>query len=1127
MRTEPWRSLFEDRPKEDFEVAFAYLEASADRLLQRRMRTAAFWDSERPWAVWTEYGFVAKADINARRVRFHYIGASPLYQPSVEHAEVTGVPHGFSSESAATSFAGGWVLGDWEAYGRWNQGIFEHFFTEANRGRPVYLDVDDAVLSQIAECVGRSEEPRTSLARAVGSTLALAPDRENVFRAHLANLDRFQRGLPPRGWKQRESSPNVPPFLALLALFVRAAEEMAASDGYSAANYYGRLDALLGITSGSAASNRLRRHFQQHSLKFWHALNSWLEQLNGAVGLPTARSWGRRRYVGVPMSQALVKEHDRSALATFFAAQRFQPGRRLASADMERVLSDWITNSNVSGYLKTLWRTGSEARRRIAEVASLELENWDGTVPEPVDRARSQVGLLQIWAMLRAGPPLRIDIGLVAQASTPLPPGVYSLEPNASEQARNAIGDPPAIFVQEYEPGVGSLITEIGEWSLPELLLTQLSVSNEGYRLTRQPRAVVALERDDLLAAYREVDRLELATDAMILAHTFYAPAVEEVLKRYAVEGYESHDASQIKGLPNDWILYRNVQLVAPPTTDVGELSPLIGFSSAAVNFGDGLRLPGIPAWHRKAPPQLQIAVPDQSIDARLVIECLQLLNAEQDAPSLITLPGHLKILDIRELNLEDGDYEIRLETDDRAEPLATASLRIRSGDCPVAKFEPGFGYVMIEETIAPVSAERAEGVVLRGAYMDTDTERIVRGETPGRIDLPKGAIEDDLDVERSQSPRGPIATCAIGTTGHYFVLPPAKGYPRAKWIQGECKDCGLVKGFPTRPKLKSSPPRKDLAPVLVAEERKAHKRAEAPIDYNVLLDALTYAGSGSWSTFRQVASHLRAEHWLPFQALSTLSALGHIDVATNRRGLVPSMWSIAPASLAVLDNGSAVLAGARSQRLLDAIAATCDALGVTLDIEPQASGPDRVVVRADFVEACLDVAEFLQANHGATLLVSIRPDLLIASRLPSVLDVAATFEVVSQPWSVAAETFNPETATWESASGGPLRGPIRYKTRPRQYGFVASRRGGQMLSVDSRWAKWLGAAEYGWRLLSYDIETKTMAVPLGAGLPGLYERAVVLSSGMAPRIEDGVIKYDNVPPDVAGIIWNAIYGAR
>ena len=57
--------------------------------------------------------------------------------------------------------------------------------------------------------------------------------------------------------------------------------------------------------------------------------------------------------------------------------------------------------------------------------------------------------------------------------------------------------------------------------------------------------------------------------------------------------------------------------------------------------------------------------------------------------------------------------------------------------------------------------------------------------------------------------------------------------------------------------------------------------------------------------------------------------------------------------------------------------------------------------------------------------------------------------------------------------------------------------------------------------LVAYDPGAEELRVPLGADLPGLYGRAVVLASGMLPRpdINNRLLRYRSVPAELAARI--------
>ena len=76
----------------------------------------------------------------------------------------------------------------------------------------------------------------------------------------------------------------------------------------------------------------------------------------------------------------------------------------------------------------------------------------------------------------------------------------------------------------------------------------------------------------------------------------------------------------------------------------------------------------------------------------------------------------------------------------------------------------------------------------------------------------------------------------------------------------------------------------------------------------------------------------------------------------------------------------------------------------------------------------------------------------------------------------------------------------------------------GTMRRVDVRLAKHAAALAEGERMAGYDDTTRTLYLPLGADLPGLYGRAAVLCSGLLPSEDERqrVTRYHDVPQEIA-----------
>ena len=166
---------------------------------------------------------------------------------------------------------------------------------------------------------------------------------------------------------------DTPPGVTTLAALSLAADSMHAAGEMAAHNYYGRLHELLGTPAHRRTA--VESSYRDHAEDVWDTLNNWLTAWEGERGVPTAYVVGHWRYVGLPLSQALVRRADRERLITMFAAEGLPPGLRISPADMEADLDSWMPRLPplFSQTLRALW-TNPMARERITSVACLELE---------------------------------------------------------------------------------------------------------------------------------------------------------------------------------------------------------------------------------------------------------------------------------------------------------------------------------------------------------------------------------------------------------------------------------------------------------------------------------------------------------------------------------------------------------------------------------------------------------------------------------------------------------------------------------------------------------------------------------------------------------------------------------
>ena len=315
-------------------------------------------------------------------------------------------------------------LAEWTTYTRWNAALAAEFFGGRYGGRPVYLDIEPDALSRMSKVLhlDGSIDPGQALIDAVAPTLGLTAGA-SLFGTHVRRL---------RSWRRGEQD-SPPPIVAVLAMQSLVAEGMRGDEDFRASNYYGRFLQALGLdVNDERMRNKVVRGFGADSGELWGALNRWIAEDSEVRGIATAYSFDYRVHVGVPMSQALVRASDRSAIRTLFSDLGLRPGQAIAVEDMVRLLEAWLPDSRVSRGLKILC-ADEHAVRRVAEVACIELQAWSGAVEDVSVSNRT----MALAVTLKRLPRRVLQIGLCVRA----PEGVdaFSRSPTPMRPAESPL----------------------------------------------------------------------------------------------------------------------------------------------------------------------------------------------------------------------------------------------------------------------------------------------------------------------------------------------------------------------------------------------------------------------------------------------------------------------------------------------------------------------------------------------------------------------------------------------------------------------------------------------------------------------------------------------------------------
>lgn len=986
-------------------------------------------------------------------------------------------------------------------YGAFNDAIAEEMFGLDKAGRPVYLLPDAATYEAIYKRAGAQpgEVGRAAFLAAVRGTLVLDEEGVNPFQSH-------QAGCVRHGWNEIET----PPALALLVVLSAAADSMHAGEGMAANNYYGRLVTLLNVPDWR--QDRFKTAYQGVAEDLWGSLNAWLEAWEGERGVPTAYAVGQR-FIGLPMSQALVRQHDRERLTQVFAAEGLPPGYQMAAGDMEAVLDGWVNRQPpvLSNALRILW-SNAAARERIAGVACLELEAWRGETASGGDAGTaSRYASVRLMAQVRTFPRPSVELNL----TIPTPAG--------SDRPTAALAGADGPVTMRLAPaGPGSLRFEDSRRLEPGSLLADevsLTVAHSPHAMTRLPRRLVPLRFDDLQNCYVEVERVQLGEQSLLIAAATLRPKVDAVLNVVARPGWAVLDAAT-GGVPDGWLIYRGVQVFDRFTGIVHmDLQPLLPRSSATLVLSRGFSLPGrLRKWSSLDPPEIQAVTPHASR-----------LKVRVDAGSRLGQPvldhdveASVAVVPLRQAALEDGEYLVTLWVDDARKPSASTLLRLRSGETPVRELAgrpSGLVYRPSAGPLWPLSACSPDG------SPDIDGARAsVPAASEATVDMPP--------VRRRTPPRAPATPRRLVRVGrglgddscmrtgmHRIILPPVlPDRPSASSIEGECATCGLVKRYPgtahgARKRVAAAAPASislsSLPPVAEDDER----------DHTVAFDGLCHLGNGTASEFTRIASQLEGTALFVDVLLRTLELLGHIDVQRHDASLAFEEFELTPSTLVEVGPDHWWLVGRAPHGLVAGLARAVESHGgIFQEIADQ--GVPRRTIQCTWGQ--LD-ALLASDDRLADVRTITAAGLTVASGLPPLSTVAEALPRTPVPAYDALAQWDTASARWSPSTSIARAGAYRLGGFAPMYGVRSAKdlEEGTIAFAGPQLVKHVANLWAGDPLAGYHEASSSVVVPLGCDLPSLYGRSLALCSGRVPVIAEKarMLQYPGVPTEVAALV--------
>lgn len=1010
------------------------------------------------------------------------------------------------------------VSSAWQRYEAWNQALAYVLFTTANGGRPVYLDMDEDVLARVAVEAGAEQaDAAEQLAVTVRDTLNLHSGTGPVFGQHLRNL-RLWRRVRLKNARDDGEVPSEPPVLSLLAVLTLAAEEMQHDRDFAGNAYYPRLFRLLHLDDERQQS-RLTAAYRRDAEELWGGLNEWLSASDGRLGLPTAYALSHR-YIGLPLSQALVRDVDRLQFPFMFLRYGLPPGGEIAPADMERLLDSWLQMRPcpVSKNLESLWNRG-QARDRIASVAAIELRSWDGALPESAELGARKAGSVHLVCWLRNFPRRKLDISFLAGFGAQATP--------QSLKVMTAPGEPDVEMVPVPGARLQPVFTsEIDSASLVEGILRL--ADGTGLEATRFPRRVVPFRYDDLLNALVECERVQLGEDSLLLVKDAKGlpAAVRVVLTETARPGFREETA--LPGLPDGWVVFAGVQVVTAPNrepsgTDLNVLVPLL---SAQLAFADGTKLPGqLRKWSSLDPPEIRAIVQGAShLSVRLTP-----LHDMSDAPEASrtwTSDATAIVVDLSGLGLRDGDYEVSL--DDKGKPVQQAILRLRSSDTPDVAILHAVTHLVHDlagDRLAvlratPLRPSALADAEVRGPYsaplrtapaMASAAGREVWWNSPKPLPPPK---QQPITLTALDP------TSCVVTGAHHIELPIAYGKTKGVLITGTCKYCGLVKRYPAHIRWSRDSPARAAGHVtpLHVNASQLPDVSDGHSSWDVAVDSLVHASGGNYPTLEYVAGQVEGSPLFTDTFTRSLEARSDLEIERGN-DFIPVRWEMSPPYLAELATGGFLLAGSWSRGDREELQALVTKAGGTLTAGHDRYGLGRYLVTE---VAASELAEIC-GNIGTAGVVEDAGSRLVRA-LPPLSGLEAALPRVPLPATNRIQRFHLESSSWVPAASAEEPGAYQLDrgfTRTDVFRAPGDVEAGTAALGTVQLTKHLAARHAGRALLAYDAGQQVLAVPLGADLPGLYGRAAVLCGGLLPAPDEvkPLLVYRGVPLHVANAL--------
>lgn len=999
-----------------------------------------------------------------------------------------------------------------------NEAICDIFLDRRYEGRPIYLVLDNSERSELSRRLGvKQDKIEAHVCQLVGKSLSQSG---NPYLVHEEELRRWLAGRMA----------GRPPYTALLYTLSHAAELMVSDGDFSSANYYRRLAAVTGIDHGHLSA------YGHATEKFWLAFGKWLIATNYVFGRPTARAINKFKYVSMAISQAILREADRRCFHHLFEKYRFGGTDVISTEEIYQYISSWISGSGATQKLRAAWAR-LELRPRICEIAIAELSEWSrGSISSAAGPSIGSMRLSMAAAITVRFPSRLLSLAIGRQDTFDSELEVKPTEGGSRAVLGNSIYGNFATLGPASAIDIATVLMRGADYTR----------SDDGRPLQWTPRSIIPLCLSDKGSYWTEVTRVMHGTEHLVLvrAESQFRDEVEQHLARTARPGYTVATPDILPGLPPDWLLYEKVRILHSNDRAAGDLLALSPVSdTSSLQLVGGVRL-GQGIWHRNAPPQANFEAVGKvaQIEASDGIDSAGTVFATSEPTAGVAsfCPDPKAI---------PASGTIFLQAKSGPQVLAAASYLCRSANTPRPLDRQGEGllaYRSISTAEEPQGqrsseAQNAPGLVIGCISEFEPHQRSVlpildafTGFSPGGNR--EESAEQDLAAEDVIASTSKPAVLMPDESVDALLKSRCEGRGFHVWamdepgdglVINECKRCGrTVLGKAPRSGGSAasnhlSLPETKPVPLSTASMLKAGREPK----YNLLLDALSYVGHGSWASLETLFSSQLDEAWRLHPICRDMVWLGHIDTELERGSGRLKKWSVSPPTLAYFGEDQAALTGFRSTRLLKEVERIFTAAGGSVERSRQRSQPFAFTIAGIAPHHARELLADLKDPHQRSVRVIDAAAERLASACAALGGLFSLLTPVSTGTPRSPESYDLQVGRWRPAERIYEEGAYRYQDNGIVY--VYREASGRTLRGPHELVKLLYARNQHEKLHAYNSATRVFSSRLGCEPAGLLGRALVASSGRLPDISNGQSAFGNVAPEVAAKILEIMYSGE